>query len=287
MKRILLCTDGSSFSQSSYQYAAWLAPRLNAAIEVLYVSDIRTQKTAGTGDWSGSIGIDASKELLNKLVELEHEKAKLNHHKAKFILQNAEHFFATYNISDVKFTHHTGFLVDSLHEFEAQADLIMLGKRGENAEFASGHLGANLERVVRSSHKPCFVTSRNFQPITKILLAYDGGKSCQKALQFLIESPTFKDMELHLLTVAKKQPDEGAMSDLQTAEMKARTAGFVPICQIMHGEPEKIIASYVEKQNINLLIMGAYGHNRIRHLVIGSTTAQMLRSSHIPVLLFR
>ncbi|WP_308189058.1 universal stress protein [Nostoc favosum] len=55
----------------------------------------------------------------------------------------------------------------------------------------------------------------------------------------------------------------------------------------MHGEPEKVIANYVEKQDINLLIMGAYGHSRIRHLVIGSTTAQMLRSSHIPVLLFR
>ena len=44
---------------------------------------------------------------------------------------------------------------------------------------------------------------------------------------------------------------------------------------------------YVEKQNIDFLIMGAYGHSRIRHLVIGSTTAQMLRCSHIPVLLFR
>ncbi|MEH2351394.1 MAG: universal stress protein [Nostoc sp.] len=131
------------------------------------------------------------------------------------------------------------------------------------------------------------MTSRNFQPIDKILLAYDGGKSCQKALQFLVQSPAFKDMELHLLTVAKKQGDEGAMSLLQTAEIKARTAGFAPICQIIHGEAEKVITNYVEKQDINLLIMGAYGHSRIRHLVIGSTTAQMLRSSHIPVLLFR
>jgi len=65
------------------------------------------------------------------------------------------------------------------------------------------------------------------------------------------------------------------------------SAGFAPICQIIHGEAEKVIANYVEKQDINLLIMGAYGHSRIRHLVIGSTTAQMLRSSHIPVLLFR
>ncbi|MCT7961041.1 universal stress protein [Laspinema sp. D1] len=58
------------------------------------------------------------------------------------------------------------------------------------------------------------------------------------------------------------------------------------ICPLK-GVPEKAIASYITEQNISLLLMGAYGHSRIHHLVIGSTTAQMLRSSNIPVLLFR
>jgi nucleotide-binding universal stress UspA family protein len=48
-----------------------------------------------------------------------------------------------------------------------------------------------------------------------------------------------------------------------------------------------MIARYEWEKEISLLLMGAYGHSRIRHLVIGSTTAQMLRSSDIPVLLFR
>ncbi len=51
MKRILLRTDGSIFSQSSYRYAAWLASRLDASIEVLYVTDIRSQKVATTGNF--------------------------------------------------------------------------------------------------------------------------------------------------------------------------------------------------------------------------------------------
>ena len=44
---------------------------------------------------------------------------------------------------------------------------------------------------------------------------------------------------------------------------------------------------YVTGKYIDLLLMGAYGHSRIRHLVIGSTIAQMLRSSHVLVCLFR
>jgi len=33
--------------------------------------------------------------------------------------------------------------------------------------------------------------------------------------------------------------------------------------------------------------MGAYGHSRLRTLIIGSMTAEMVRSCLIPVMLFR
>jgi nucleotide-binding universal stress UspA family protein len=47
-----------------------------------------------------------------------------------------------------------------------------------------------------------------------------------------------------------------------------------------------LIASAVETDDIDLLVMGAYGHSRIRRLIIGSTTAEMIRLCRIPVLLF-
>lgn len=287
MKRILVCTDGSIFAQSSYEYTAWFASRLRAEVEILYVTDIRSQKVNSTGNLSGSIGIDAAKDLLNKLVELEHNKAKLNHQRAKLILDNAREFFETKGVDNVKLIHETGFLVDSFHNFEEGADLIVLGKRGEAAEFASGHLGANLERIVRASHKPCLITSRQFQPMERLLLAYDGSPSCQKILQFMADLSIFDGLELHIVTVAKSAEEQMAIARIESARQLAQQAGFEPICSLIEGYPEKEIAQYITKQNISLLLMGAYGHSRIRHLVIGSTTAQMLRSSHIPVLLFR
>ncbi len=89
MKRILLCTDGSAFAQSSYPYAAWLSQGMDACVDVLYVTDARSQATAETSDLSGSIGLGASESLLKKLVEVEHERAKLNHQRAKLILADA------------------------------------------------------------------------------------------------------------------------------------------------------------------------------------------------------
>jgi len=287
MKTILLCTDGSSLAENVYKYGAWFAIQLNAQINVLFVTDIRSQKVAYTGNLSGSIGLGASENLLNELVNLEHEKAKLNNRRARLILQNASEALTSEGIEDFKLTNKTGFLVDCFHEFEENSDLIVLGKRGEGAEFASGHLGANLDRIVRSSSKPCLVTPREFKPIERILIAYDGSLSGQKILQFLGDYTAFQSLEIHLLKVAKNNSDQTAVARLNEAKQSLQRARFEPICSLLEGEPEKVIAQYVQENNINLLMMGAYGHSRIRHLVIGSTTTQILRRSNIPVLVFR
>ena len=284
--KILLCTDGSLYSQVSYEYAAWIAMHMDVEIEVLYVTDRREEQAVKTKDFSGSIGIDSYQQLLDKLVDLESNRAKINHKRAKYILQQAESFLSSREIAKIKLTHETGFLVDLFHKFETDADLVILGKRGETANFATEHLGANMERIVRASQKPCLVTPREFKPVNRVLLAYDGGESCQKALKYFTESPIFKSIELHIITVANRDR-QTALQNIKTAEKIAAAANLEPICQLLTGEPEVKMEKYVNNHDIDFLIMGAYGHNRIRHLVIGSTTAQMLRSSSIPILLFR
>ena len=286
MKKILLCSDGSTFAENTYRYGAWFAERLKAEeVDVLCVTDIRAQQ-ASKQNLSGSIGIDAKENLLDRLVELEHEKAKINHQRTKLILQEAAKTLKAEGVDRINLLHETGFLVDCLEKFEAGCDLVILGKQGEAAEFASGHLGANLERIVRSSHKPCLVTSRQFKAIKRILIAYDGSPTSQKILQFIADSSIFTGLELHIVTVAKNTAEQKAIAKIESAKQQLQ-AEFEPVCSVLEGHSEKAISNYITEHDISLLVMGAYGHSRIRHLVIGSTTAQMLRSSHIPILLFR
>ena len=286
MKKILLCSDGSTFAENTYRYGAWFADRLKTEeVDVLCVSDIRGQQTSKQ-NLSGSIGIDAKENLLNRLVELEHEKAKINRQRTKLVLQEAARTLKAEGVERINLLHEIGFLVDCLEKFEDSCELVVLGKRGEAAEFASGHLGANLERIVRSSHKPCLVTSRQFKAIERVLIAYDGSPTCQKILQFIADSSIFADLELHIVTVAKNAA-EPAIAQIDSAKQLVQQAGFEPVCSVLEGHSEKAISNYVTEHDISLLVVGAYGHSRIRHLVIGSTAAQMLRSSHIPVLLFR
>lgn len=290
MKKILLCTDGSAFAQRGYEYAAWWTNRMEMAIEVLYVTDPRQQKSVQQQDFSGSLGIDDYQALLAKLVDREHETSKLNHERAKVILDTAHQVLVDKGVdqSALLLTHETGSLVDRFHALEASADLIMLGKRGETAGFAVEHLGSNMERIVRSSRKPCLVTSQEFHPVDRILFAYDGGTSCQNALKFFLDTTVFKGLDLHVVTVAKSLSKEDEVMEMhQKLTPQLQEKGFNPTFAVLQGNPEEAIATYAETQDMHFMIMGTYGYNRIRHLVIGSTTAQVLRRSHIPVLLFR
>lgn len=287
MKRILLCTDGSAFAQSSYPYAAWFAQSMGASVDVLYVTDARGQATAEASNLSGSIGLGAAESLLKQLVEVEHQRAKLNHQKAKLILADAEAEIAAHGATTVKLIHKTGFLVDCLESLEADVNLIVMGKRGAAADFALGHLGANVDRIVRSSSKPCLITPRTVVPIERLLVTYDGSPTGQKLLRFLAESPGLQNLEIHLLTVAASDSDAEKTRCLAEAEKMMQGAGLTPTASLQIGETEKAIARYIDEHNISLLLMGAYGHRRVRHLVIGSTTVQLLRSSQIPVLLYR
>jgi nucleotide-binding universal stress UspA family protein len=287
MRNILLCTDGSAFAENVYKYGAWFAHQFHAQINVLFVTDIRSQKIVDIGNLSGSIGLGASEQLLNELVNLEHEKAKLNNKRARLILQNASETLKAEGLEDFTVTNKTGFLVDCFQEFEENSDLIVLGKRGEAAEFASAHLGANVERIVRSTKKPCLVTPREYRPIERVLVAYDGSLTGKKTLKFLVNSPCFHNLEIHLLKVTKHETYARAENRVNEARQILESAGFQITSNIREGEAEEVINKYITEQNISLLLMGAYGHSRIRNLVIGSTTVQLLRSSNIPVLLFR
>jgi len=281
MKKLLICTDGSNYSQEACHYAAWLSQQSGASIKVLYVTDIRQFEVPAIADFSGSLGIQPYDGLVSQMQEMEL-------HKARFIEEHAMAIFEAAGLSaKATFYRETGLLTDVIDEYSAGVDLILLGKRGENANFATQHLGSMLERVVRASKQPCLVTSRAFKPIKNIAIAYDGGSSCRKALQFIIGNEYLCALKLHLITVTEGGHEDQAAATLSQAEAVAKAAGLSPSCQLLGGIVETAISEYIAEAQIDLLVAGAYGHSRIRELFIGSTTTELLRRCLVPVLCFR
>ena len=56
---------------------------------------------------------------------------------------------------------------------------------------------------------------------------------------------------------------------------------------IMSGKEQDEIIQFIREGAVELMVMGAYGHNRLRELFLGSTTSHVIRKSPIPVLLTR
>lgn len=279
--KILACVDGSQYSQSCCEHAVWSAERMKADIEVVYVTDLRQFEVPFVADLSGSLGLQPYQSIMGELQQLEEKKAQL-------VLDQAESSIRKFGFSgEVTKIHKTGFLVDSLSELEETAELIVIGKRGENANFAAEHLGSTMERVARAASKPCLVASRSFKPIEKLMLAYQNVPSCNAAIDYLSKAVGFSDIEVHLVSVSRSDNESDVLTDLKKAEETLKSSGLTVVCQMLHGSVASTLSEYAKESGIGLLAMGAYGHSKIRHLIIGSTTTEILRDCRLPTLLFR
>lgn len=283
MPNIVSLIDGSEYSDSICELSAWFAKRLEASIDVVHVLGRRDVSEKGS-NLSGSIGLGARSSLLEELSELDAQKAKLVAQRGRELLENAQTYLTNAGVEHVSTKLRNAEIIETIADYEAETDLIVIGKRGMGADYDKMHLGSNLERVARSSQKPVLVASRVVQPIKRFMIAFDGGNSVWKAIDYASRNSNFADLHCSLITVGENNSNAAG---LERAAKTLREAGYEVDTEVVSGEPETAIAKKVESADIHLLLMGAYGHSRIRNLIIGSTTTEMLRSCKIPVLLFR
>ena len=284
MSKICALVDGSVYSESVSDHAAWIAQRAGYSVELLHVPG-RRETSSAPSNLSGNITLGARTALLEELSSLDEQRAKLAQKYGRAILEDAKARIEAAGVSDVTAKLRIGDIVETVAEFEADAEMVVVGKRGEAADFAKLHLGSNLERIVRAGRKPVLVASRTFKPIERFLIAYDGGASSMKAIDHVAGSALFAGLQCRLLTVG---PDtDETRKRLADARATLEGAGYAVDASIVQGQPETVISHAVESEAIDLLVMGAYGHSRVRSLIIGSTTTGMVRSCKIPIALFR
>ncbi len=275
--KIIALVDGSLYAHSVCELAGWAGARLGAVVEALHVLG---RREGGAQDLSGAIRLGARTALLEELAELDAQRAKLVTHRGRAILEDAKAVLTAAGASASTRLRHG----DLLEEMGSGFDLIVVGKRGEAADFAKGHLGSNLERIVRAAKTPVLVAARAFAPVTRVLVAYDGGPSAIRAIDHIAQSPLYQGLEVTVVSVG-----EGAAiaSNLAEAQARLKAAGVVAQVQQVTGQPETALGKLVESDGYQMLVMGAYGHSRMRSLIIGSTTTEMVRSCKVPVMLVR
>ena len=279
IKSILACTDGSPHGDVACEYAMYLTRQLGARLLGLHVLDSRMLEGPLMADISGWIGAQPYGAQLQQFRELMEEKG--NTIIRAFNSRCDEAGIKAEAV--VKMGHPPRVILEE----EARAELVVMGQKGEHAEWIGDMSGSIVERVVRQSVKPCLVTPDTFRPISRILAAYDGSSHASQALHEATELAQAIKAELVLLTVTENGDAKRADDISRDACDMVKAHGLQALNLVVKGKPSTAILENARDERCDLIVVGAYGHSRIREMIVGSTTAQIITKSTVPVMLVR
>jgi len=281
---VLACIDGSAISSAVCDYSAWIAQRVDAPLKLMH--NIEHQETPVTSDLTGNIGLGSQEHLLEDLTLLEQQRSKLLMQKGKLILQAAKERVQQAGISEPITAQRHGSVTESLIDLEDDIRVLVLGVRGEDHEKQQEKIGSHLEMMIRAIHRPILVVNDEFKTPSTIMLAYDGSEAAEKAVDMVAKSPLYKGLTCHLVCVNKNAAN--AENLLKQAQKKLKKAsGLSLVTTSLTGKAEQELCAYQEKHAIDLTIMGAFSHTRLREMLLGSFTVKMLVNTKKPLLLLR
>ena len=283
MNQIMACIDGSAQAAAVCDCAAWASRQLDAPLTLLHVLD--QQQYPAAGNLSGIIGLGSREYLLEELAALDEKRSKLALEEGRMMLDSARQRVITAGIAQPDVRQRHGDLVETLRDLEADIRLLVIGKQGEDSGNDLQLIGSQLESVIRTLHRPILVTPASFSVPTSVMLAFDGSDTSRKGVEMLASSPLFKGIPIHLVMVGDDNGEHRALLD--PARDALVSAGFDVHIALRSGEVEPALHAYQAEHQIGLLVMGAYGHSRIRQFLVGSTTTRMIRSTTTPLLLLR
>lgn len=279
--KIYAYVDRSGAAHSVWQHAVWAARQLNASVEVIHVLD--QPGPATSYDYSGYLAFDAPDAALEERVRLDEIQNRVLIEEGRRLLDGVADSIRESGFAHVSQRLFQGTLLEHVKQNAADALLIVLGKQGEGAYQDEHHLGRNIERVVRAGHAPALICAPEFTEIDRAVLAWDGGKSAGEAVHLLSERPIpkVKTTLVHITDNPDRVPPA-----LHDARNHLQGAGMSVDIDVRSGDRTDAILKAVDAHQAQLLIIGAYGHSRIRRLMVGSTTTEILMRSSTSVLVF-
>jgi nucleotide-binding universal stress UspA family protein len=169
--------------------------------------------------------------------------------------------------------------------FALYTDLLILGQRDPDADTADGLPDSFVPDMLEGSGHPALVVpyAGNFETVgSRVLLAWNESPEAARALSAAL--PFMRRASQVDVTYFADLP-EAALASIQ------RFLGAHGIKPALHrGGPEgsdtgELLLSQAADLDSDLLVMGCYGHSRVREWVLGGVTRTILKSMTLPVLM--
>jgi nucleotide-binding universal stress UspA family protein len=179
--------------------------------------------------------------------------------------------------------------VDHIATHGRYADLLVIGQSDPDDPGPGGP--AMPEHVVLGAGLPVLIVPYiGTHEITgkRVMVAWNAGREAARAVRDAL--PLLREAEHVEVVVA----DPEGLGDVHGEEpgsdvgvFLARHGCNVEVERLPKGglDPADVLLSYLVDRNSDLLVMGAYGHTRLRELVLGGMTQKIMHQMTVPVLM--
>ena len=283
LKSILVPIDESKASISALKVACDLAKLSHAKLKGLYVENIARllewQPVELIGSAIGaSTGLPYAKPTQEQ-VEIEKEFLK----EGEKIKKLFETELSKSNTRGIFITQR-GKVDDVIVHLSRTVDFVVTGLNHIKGLHNVGHTTENL---LRHTTRPVLVVPEGGKLGKKIIVAYDSSDNAQRALSMAALLTELLNGELQVVSVANEidnadKPLTEVREFLSFYNIQATyRVGFGA------GMPWKSIIEEADRTESDLIVLGAFGSNKLLELIFGSTTYEVLNQTTRPVLLCR
>ncbi len=283
-QHVLACIDGSAVTESVCDYAAWYASRLGLPVGILHVSDVPASTRR---DLSGAIGLNSREFLLEELTELDEKRAKVVNSYSNALTQDAKSYLqSSFKEVDVRIYQRRGKLLPAIEHFKEENRAIVMGRRGEDHKNSRINIGSQIETVARASSVPVLICSEKFEAPKSYMVAFDGSKTAIKATQMVAKSDLLRGLQGHIVMVGNDK--DSAKKSLADAVEHLTSVGFAVEAHLL-PELDAVdgLLTFQIDNDVDIIVVGAYGHSKLQRLFLGSTTTEIIASTVSPVILVR
>ncbi len=177
-----------------------------------------------------------------------------------------------------------GVLEDEIAAASRLADLVVYARDPADSAFPDRSLA---EQTLLGARRPILIAppAKLTHIGEKIAVLWDGGTSAAAA--FIAAMPFIKRAaSVEVITMAADgETAPGLLEDLNDAlAIRGLNATMRAVDNASSGDGARLLAE-ATSGDADLIVMGGYGHSRLRQLVFGGVTRHMLRNVTVPVLM--
>ena len=224
---------------------------------------------------------NALSSLIIDAAQMAREAGALSRKRASVLTQKAvdEAWAASVDLRTRKIKVEEPFVVEALAEASRAYDLVLLELAGLSRPI--------VEAVLFGSGRPLIL----YPPapfggrIDHVAIAWDGSRAAARAAH---DASIFLERasKVYLLTVIDEKPVTYETGDYLVENLLKSGVVAEAVQVRAHGEPVgEVLQNKAFELRADLLVMGGFGHSRLREFVLGGATRAVLTSITLPILL--